>query len=115
MSNSSAALTDAWELLRVNLYEHLDEVEFLSMKYAPWTEADAEVARRVIPDLVLVIRGVLVLHDNQGGDRCRTCASPWPCRDFRTIHELVKNPESEMVAILERTRAELSTQDTRGS
>jgi hypothetical protein len=95
-------LTDAYRLLLVDLYEHLSEAEFLAAKTTGWSAEDIDSARRLIPDLILVIRGLLIEHQRAPGGDCRTCPSAWPCPVVTTIHGLVKDPEREFVAIVTR-------------
>jgi hypothetical protein len=73
MGTLSPVVADAFGLLHMNLYRHLDEAEFLARKCQDWTEEDADTARELIPDLVIVIRGLLFDHRvRSGGDTCRT-------------------------------------------
>jgi len=105
MDTSSPVVANAIALLRRDLYAHLDEVEFLAMKYTSWSEVDADTARAAIPDLIAVIRGVLVLHEKEGDEgTCHTCGETWPCQALHTIHRLVKDPDREFVKILDRAR-----------
>jgi hypothetical protein len=105
MDTSSPVVASAITLLRRDLYEHLDEVEFLALKYDSWSDVDIKTARAAIPDLVTVIRGVLVLHEAEDdGGKCRTCGEIWPCAALSTIHRLVKDPDREFVKILDRAR-----------
>lgn len=104
MDSQSPAVADAFQLLRNDLYEHLDEVEFLAMKYEPWTDQDMKSARAVIPDLVIVIRMLLALHDTGIYEVCDNCNEEWPCQAFQQIHRLVKDPEAEYGRLLARAR-----------
>lgn len=103
MDTIPPALTDAFRLLRFDLYAHLDEVEFLATKYDDWSEQDMDTARELIPDLVLVIRGLLREHGARAGGECRICGSSWPCPVVTSIHALVKDPEGQFVALVRRT------------
>jgi len=102
MDSQSPAVADAFHLLRNDLYAHLDEAEFLALKYDSWTDADEKSARAVIPDLVTVIRVVLALHDTRTHEVCDNCNEEWPCQAFRQIHRLVKNPDAEYGKLLAR-------------
>ncbi len=102
MGTLSPATADAFRLLRQDLYHHLDEAEFLAMKYQEWTEEDSNAARELIPDLVLVIRGMLIDHKVRPDGNCGTCASVWPCPVVGLIHGLVKDPERQFVALTRR-------------
>jgi hypothetical protein len=104
MDSQSPAVADAFQLLLNDLYAHLDEVEFLAMKYGDWTEEDTKSARAVIPDLVTVIRVVLALHDSRAYEICDNCREAWPCEAFQQIHRLVKDPDGEYGKLLARAR-----------
>ncbi|MGH3721349.1 MAG: hypothetical protein ACRDRI_21360 [Pseudonocardiaceae bacterium] len=107
MGTLSPVVADAVNLLHVNLYHHLDEAEFLARKFQDWTEEDADTARALIPDLVVVIRGLLYDHQvRRGGDTCRTCASAWPCPVVTLIHSLIKDPERGYIALVNRADEE---------
>lgn len=100
MTKLSPAVTDAFRLLRYDLFRHLDEAEFLGAKTAEWTDEDADSARLLIPDLVEVIRGTVALHNNHQDVDCRGCGQQWPCGTFETLHALVKRPDTEVVKLL---------------
>lgn len=102
MDTISPVVADAFFLLHRDLYGHLDEAEFLAMKYEEWTQQDCDAARELIPDLVIVIRGVLIEHEAAPSGDCRTCLSAWPCSVVATIHALVKDPDREFVALFRR-------------
>ncbi len=76
MDPISPAVADAYDLLQTDLYGHLDEAESLASTCEEWTDQDADTARKLIPDLVLVIRGLLLEHQVQPSGGCRICASP---------------------------------------
>jgi hypothetical protein len=57
MDTTPPLLADAFRLL-MDLYEHLSEAEFLATKTTAWSEEDIDSARRLTPDLVLMIRGL---------------------------------------------------------
>jgi hypothetical protein len=69
MDTISPVVADAYRLLHSDLYGHLDEAEFLALKYRQWSQQDSDAARESIPDLVVVIRGVLI--ESRGGVRWR--------------------------------------------
>jgi hypothetical protein len=104
MDTKSPVAIDAIRQLRINLYEHLDEAEGHATKVSRWSEEDIETARRLIPDLVTVIRGVVSLHEPSLSASCRTCGAAWPCQAFETLHRLVKDPDAEIVRVLSRVR-----------
>lgn len=106
MDTPAPLLTDAFRLLLMDLYEHLGEAELLATKTDEWSEEDIESARRLIPDLILLFRGLLIEHERTPSGDCRTCPSGWPCPVVRTIHALVKDPDREFVAILTRANDE---------
>ncbi|MGH3872913.1 MAG: hypothetical protein ACRDSR_15645 [Pseudonocardiaceae bacterium] len=100
MDPLTPAVADAFGLLQMDLYHHLDEAEFLAQKCQEWTEQDSDTARNLIPDLVIVIRGILLDHQMQPAGDCRTCTSPWPCPVVTVIHGLVKDPQRHYVALV---------------
>ncbi len=102
MDTIPAALCEAYRLLRIELYRHLDEAEFLATKYQPWSGTDATSARALIPDLVVVIRGVLVQHEESRQGHCRCCTEQWPCPTVQTIHRLLKDPDREFTRLLQQ-------------
>ena len=79
MDTISPVVADAFRLLHRDLYGHLDEAEFLALKCREWSQQDADTARTLIPDLVVVIRGILFEHEAQPSGDCRICPSAWPC------------------------------------
>ncbi|HWR47030.1 MAG TPA: hypothetical protein VN327_05355 [Pseudonocardiaceae bacterium] len=107
MDTLAPAVADAFGLLQMNLYRHLDEAEFLARKCRDWTEEDVETARELIPDLVIVIRGLLFDHQvRRGGGNCRTCASAWPCPVVTLVHGLIKDPDRQFIALVSRVDEE---------
>ncbi|HEY3895301.1 MAG TPA: hypothetical protein VGL88_08045 [Pseudonocardiaceae bacterium] len=102
MDTISPVHADAFRLLLMDLYTHLCEAEDLASKIDGWSEEDLASVRRLIPDLLVAIRGLLVAHEITPSGNCRTCPSPWPCPVVRTLHALVKGPDREFVAILRR-------------
>ncbi|MBV9143897.1 MAG: hypothetical protein JO115_23755 [Pseudonocardiales bacterium] len=106
MDAISPVLTDAFQLLRDDLYEHLSEAEFLATKVIEWSDEDVDAARILIPDLVLVIRGLLIEHQLTPHGTCCICTLEWPCPVVTRIHALVKDPEREFVALVRRAHAD---------
>ncbi|HEU0090299.1 MAG TPA: hypothetical protein VFQ77_22025 [Pseudonocardiaceae bacterium] len=106
MDTITPLVADAFELLQMDLYRHLDEAELLGHKCQEWVEEDIETARKLIPDLVIVIRGLLLEHQVQPGGACRSCASAWPCPVVTTIHGLIKDPQRQFVALVRRVNAD---------
>ncbi|MDQ3152682.1 MAG: hypothetical protein M3R63_13505 [Actinomycetota bacterium] len=100
MDTISPVLVDAFHLLCTDLYEHLGEAELLASKDREWRREDIDSARKLIPDLVVVIRGLLIEHQTQSSGDCRICSSKWPCPVVTTIHALVKDPDREFVALV---------------
>ncbi len=104
MSTLSPALADAFGLLRDDLCLHLDEADYLANQDDEWSADDMDVARGLIGDLVLVIRGLLIEHERQTSGDCQICTSAWPCPVVTTIHALVKDPQRQFVALVLRAR-----------
>jgi hypothetical protein len=76
--------------------------EFLAHKFQEWTDEDSGTARQLIPDLVVVIRGLLLDHQLRSDGDCRICTSAWPCPVVALIHGLVKDPQRQYVALVNR-------------
>ena len=104
MSTPSPALAEAGHLLHDDLYVHLHEASYLAEQDDEWSAADSETARKLISDLVLVLRGLLVEHRARSGGDCRICTSAWPCPVVTTIHAVVKDPQRQFVALVLRAR-----------
>lgn len=102
MDAMTPALADAFRLLRQDIYGYLDEAEFLSTKLVEWTAEDVRSARRLVPDLVTIVRGILLDHKETAVATCGACNTRWPCSTVNTIHGLVKNPDHEFVKIAQR-------------
>ena len=106
MDATPPLVAEAFQLLLMDLYEHLSEAEFLAEKTTAWSEKDIDSGRRLIPDLILVIRGLLLDHQSTPGGDCRVCHGVWPCPVVTKIHGLVKDPGREFVAIVTRANDE---------
>ncbi|MGH3870945.1 MAG: hypothetical protein ACRDSR_05425 [Pseudonocardiaceae bacterium] len=102
MDTISPVVIDAFTLLHLDLYGHLDKAEYLASKDKRWCSVDVDAARELIPDLVDVIRGLLVDHEPQPDGSCQICTSGWPCSVATTIHSVVKDPDRAFVALLHR-------------
>lgn len=102
MDMISPVVADAFTLLRADLYDHLDKADELASKTTGWYRDDVDAARKLIPDLVMVIRGLLMEHRPQPSGSCQICGSTWPCPVVTTIHALVKDPDREIVALARR-------------
>jgi len=106
MDPISPVLADAFSLVRMDLYAHLSEAESLAIKDDEWSSEDIDTARKLIPDLVVVIRGLLMEHHVTPSGECRICSSAWPCPVVATIHALVKDPDREYVALARRAHGD---------
>jgi hypothetical protein len=106
MDPISPVLADAFDLLRTDLYHHLCEAESVADKASEWSQEDIDTVRRLIPDLVVVIRGLLIEHQMTPSGKCRICSSGWPCPVVTTIHALVKDPDREFVALVRRAHGD---------
>ncbi len=104
MSEIPRAQVDANRLLHIDLYDYLDEAEGLASKYMTWGADDIDHARSMIPELVLIVRGMVVKHESDDGGQCAACAVPWPCDIVGTVHRLVTDPLSSFTAILRDAR-----------
>lgn len=104
VSMHSPLLAEALDLLSDDLLVHLDEADLLATQHAEWSEQDMNSARKVIVDLVLTIRGMLIEHERQNNGDCQICTSAWPCPVVTTIHSFLKDPHREFVALTRRAR-----------
>lgn len=105
MQKLSAAAADAFLLLRKDLYEYLDSAEALAMRYDEWIGDDVKQARALIPDLVTIIRGILVVHEETSTGRCLGCGQDeWPCQTVRAVHRLIKDPDNCFTTLLDHAR-----------
>lgn len=111
MGTMSPLFAAAFGLLRYDLYGHLDEAESLATKLEPWSDEDTDAACELIPNLVVVIRGLLIEHTPQPSGDCQICLSAFPCPVVTTIHGLLKNPEQEYVALVLRNHARIQKAD----
>ena len=102
MDTISPLHADAFHLLLRDLYDHLCEAECLASKPGEWSGEDIGSVRKLILDLLVMIRGLLVEHEVMPSGNCRTCPSAWPCPVVTTIHALVKDPDREFAAIIYR-------------
>lgn len=107
MDTISPVHADAFRLLSMNLYAHLCEAEDLASRTDEWSDEDRDSVRRLIPGLLVAIRGLLIAHEVTPSGNCRTCPSPWPCPVVTTLHALIKDPDREFVAILSRANNEV--------
>jgi hypothetical protein len=106
MDQITPALADAFRLLRQDICGYLDEAEFLSTKLTEWTNEDAATARRLVPDLVTIVRGILLDHKETVVGTCGRCNTRWPCSTVHTIHGLIKNPDHEFLKIAQQALAD---------
>ncbi|MFN2497354.1 MAG: hypothetical protein ABR608_15860 [Pseudonocardiaceae bacterium] len=102
MSTISPVVADAFRLLRDDLYGQLDDIESLALRFEEWSSQDIELARELIPSLVIVIRGLLLEHQVRPGGECRVCTSAWPCPVVTAIHGLLKDPEGQFGQVVRR-------------
>jgi hypothetical protein len=99
MTTIPPALADAYALLRDNVYQHLDEAEFLALKEDDWSAAEIDSVRRLFPDLLQVIRTLWHKHEPTWNGRCRCCLRPWPCATAQAIHHELKDPGREFARL----------------
>jgi hypothetical protein len=104
MDTLAPAVADAFRLLQQDLYRHLDGAEASALSYQDWEEDDIDAARELIPNLVMVLRRLLLDHQARPGGDCQTCTSAWPCPVVTLIHSLIKDPDSQFVALADRER-----------
>lgn len=103
MDTISPAVSDAFRLLRTDLYRHLDEADFHAGSWTDWSPQDMNTARQLIWDLVRIVRQLLREHTVQDTGYCRTCTTTWPCDVVSTIHALLMGQEHQLTGCAHRT------------
>src|SRR5262245_29038470 len=102
MSTTSPIEAEAFRLLRDNLYEHLEEAEYLA-DAGPWSPEQAESIRTVMSALVTIIRSLMAQHDPPRAPArryCATCNTYWPCPGIYAIYKVLKDPDGELVKLI---------------
>lgn len=89
-------------LLRNEIYEVLDEAEYLAQ--LDWDESDEGLVRKTIPDLTTVIRGLIAEHESSETGQCKECGCAWPCPVTERVHGLIKDPDRVFGDILKKLR-----------
>ena len=83
--------------MRQILFATLEEVEYLA-------HDDVARASEIVPNLVSVIRGLITEHDHPDSLTCRTCRQLWPCPTLATAARLIRDPDNELIKILDAAR-----------
>jgi hypothetical protein len=104
MRKNSAALDDAFQLLRNDLYEYLEEAEYLPDRLRHLITPELAPLAQVVGDLVTVVRGVVVQHKADDDVVCTVCKTEYPCLAVSTIRELVKDPDRVFVELITAAR-----------
>jgi hypothetical protein len=102
MDTLAPAVADAFQLLQQDLYRHLDAADASALSFEDWEQDDIDTARELIPNLVMVLRKLLLNHQARPSGECQTCISTWPCPVVTLIHNLIKDPDSQFVALADR-------------
>jgi hypothetical protein len=108
MDSISHVLDEAYELLRRDIYQYLDETEYIA-EFAVWTDKEKELVRRAIPDLTTIIRALVVEHESSKTGTCKKCGTVWPCPVTESIYRLIKDPAHIFRQILDHVRKQDST------
>jgi hypothetical protein len=96
----SPAHARAFWLLRDEIYTQLDEAEYLAMSFHEYGIDDPEAIGKLVCDLVTVIRVVVGRHAEDAEGRCGFCDASWPCPSVDSIHQSMRDPESEFVKLV---------------
>lgn len=104
MRKNSPALDDAFRLLRNDLYEYLEEAEYLPDRLEHLITPELEPLTRVVGDLVTVVRGVVAHHQADEDIVCTVCKTEYPCLAVSTIRELVKDPNRVFAGLIRAAR-----------
>lgn len=89
----------AFWLLRNEIYTQLDEVEFLARTDRRWGEDEEGTARKLMCDLVTVIRNVVGQHAEDDRGSCGFCRTAWPCISIDSVHRSMQDPEGEFIRL----------------
>lgn len=100
MESISPLVGEAYRLFHLDLFVHLEEVEYLADRCDGWSEEDTYTAGELLADLSYTVRTVLGKHLARADGRCRTCGSAWPCPVVAAIHDRLKSPDHGFVALL---------------
>lgn len=103
MTQASPLLSAAFKLLRQDIYEHLDSVEYVAQDPDIWFKNPDDVLD-VIPELIYALRAIMRIHSETPTGACGGCEHAWPCPVIGTIHEVVKEPKHQFVKIVELVR-----------
>jgi hypothetical protein len=87
-------LTDAGNLLRDRLYQHVEAADDLADRSLPWSEDHIDAVCKVIENMSLVIRCAVHDHIPSDFDSCTTCRTPWPCVTITEIHKVLTDPST---------------------
>ena len=100
MTTLNPAMARAFALLRNELYEYLDASELLAEADEDWRSSEIDSARKLIRDLVEVIRAVLSQHEEDRLGGCRLChVRRWPCDTITVIDRVLHDENREFVRI----------------
>lgn len=102
MTPISPTLDRAYLLLRNEIYQLLDDAECLAQLF--WDAENEALARKAIPDLTTVIRGMVALRESSDTGQCKACHCSWPCQVTECVHALIKDPERVFTDILHKLR-----------
>ena len=105
MNRSGPVIARAFSLLRDELYEHIEEAEYLVEEDREWSELDLDTVRKVITDLATVVRGMVAAHREQESGTCVSCGLVCPCPTVATIYGLVTDPERQFAALVRKAHA----------
>lgn len=92
-------LAEAYRLLRMDLNERLDAVDFLAEQNGDWDDGDIALARAVIPDLVNLVWTILHQHGYGPDGSCTQCGDRWPCQVVQTVHADLHDPQHHFLRL----------------
>jgi hypothetical protein len=97
-----------WARLRVEVYDLLEEADFLATQLGDWDEEDIRDARELIPSLTSALHVLVIEHTHDAKGNCRVCPGEqsWPCPIVRSVHAAVKDPTAVYNRLMERQRDE---------
>jgi hypothetical protein len=101
METISPVVIEAYKRQTISINRYFDDTEYLA-DLDNWSEDEVDSLRKVIGEMSLIIRGMLIGHESAETGRCRLCDIPWPCTITEQVYASVKDPEKVFYTILKQ-------------